>query len=143
MTNFQKMVPLVSVALVIITIFSGCKSSPTKISGELGLLQGHWEGKGAGGDCSITISGDALEYHAGEVWYKATIKLITNTHPKQLHATIIDCGQHKESIGDTVYVLYKLEDESLILTTFGDIDDPPLNFSPNNLYEVKKVEPIK
>ena len=80
MINFQKTVPLVTVALVIITMFSGCQSSPTKITGELGMLQGHWEGKGAGGDCSITISGDALEYHADEVWYKATIQWHNSAH---------------------------------------------------------------
>src|SRR3954470_6569105 len=62
--------------------------TPKPLAEELKPLQGHWEGEGAGGKCSITIVGNSLHYRNAAGWYKATFTLPAGTDPRQLHATI-------------------------------------------------------
>jgi hypothetical protein len=68
-----------ALALSLAALFTGCPSTPTQttakpstpppIAAELIPLQGYWEGEGAGGKCSITITGNSLHYRVGTNWY--------------------------------------------------------------------------
>jgi len=107
---------------------------------ELERLQGYWEGKGAGGDCSIIITGNSLQYRAGTTGYEATFVLSGKSDPLQLQAIIQKSGPTEDSIGETVYVAYRLRDSILILTTYDPGDEPPETFSENNLYVLKKTD---
>lgn len=130
-------------ALSLAALLTACQSTPTRTAVELNRLQGYWEGDGAGGKCSITITGNAVHYRAGTIWYEATFVLAANTDPQQLLATIKDCGPSKDALGEEVFVIYKIEDGTLTLTTYDPSDEPPKTFNSNNLYVVKKVEPQK
>jgi uncharacterized protein (TIGR03067 family) len=132
-----------ALALSLAALFTACPSPSTPIAAELKPLQGYWEGEGAGGKCSITITGNSVHYRAGATWYEATFVLPANTDPQQLRATIKDCGPTKEAIGKVVFVIYKIEDGTLTLTTYDPSDEPPKTFNSANLYIVKKVEPQK
>src|SRR5206468_9568388 len=59
-------------ALSFAALLSAGQSTPTPIAAELKRLQGYWEGEGAGGKCSITITGNSLHYRAGTNWWKTT-----------------------------------------------------------------------
>ena len=130
-------------ALSLAALLAACQSAPTPTAAELHRLQGHWEGDGAGGKCSITFTGSSVHYRAGAIWYQATFAIPEITYPQQLRATIKDSGPTKDSLGKEVFVVYKLEDGTLTLTTYDPADGPPKSFSGNNLYVVKKVEPQK
>lgn len=130
-------------ALSLAALLATCQSTPTRTAVELDRLQGYWEGEGAGGKCSITITGNSLHYRAGMTWYETTFTLPVGTDPKQLRATIKDSGPLKDAIGMVVFVIFKIEDGTLTLTTYGPSDEPPKAFNGNNLYVVKKVEPQK
>ena len=130
-------------ALSLAALLTACQNTPTRIAVELNRLQGYWEGEGAGGQCSITITGNSLHYRAGTTWYEATFVLPANTEPQQLCATIKDCGPSKDAIGKVVFVIFKIEDRTLTLTTYDPSDEPPKTFTSANLYVVKKVEPQK
>ncbi|MBV6505256.1 MAG: hypothetical protein ILNGONEN_00814 [Syntrophorhabdaceae bacterium] len=134
---------LSALALSLAALFTACQSTPTPIAAELKPLQGSWEGEGAGGKCSITITGNSLHYRAGTTWYETTFTLPAGTDPQQLRATIKDCGPSKDALGTVVFVIYKLEDETLTLTTYDPSDEPPKTFNSANLYVVKKVHPQK
>src|SRR5262245_57614914 len=65
-------------------------AQPPPTVAELEPLQGYWEGEGAGGKCSMTITGNSLHYRAGTNWFETTFILPPGTDPRQLHATIRD-----------------------------------------------------
>src|SRR5580765_4351322 len=106
-TNGQSL--LGALAFSFAALFTACPSSPTQtaaepstptpIAAELKPLQGDWEGEGAGGKCSITITGDSLHYRVGTTWYKTTFTLPAGTDPQQLHATIKDSSPPTNGIG--------------------------------------------
>jgi len=130
-------------ALSLAALLAACQSTPTRTAVELKPLQGYWEGEGAGGKCSITITGNSLHYRAGTTWYETTLYYLqTQTHSSYA-ATIKDCGPSKDAIGTVVFVIFKIEDGTLTLTTYGPSDEPPKTFTSANLYVVKKVEPQK
>ncbi len=128
-------------ALSFAALLTACQSTPKRTAVELNRLQGYWEGEGAGGKCSITITGNSLHYRAGTTWYETTFTLPAGTDPQQLRATIKDCGPSKDALGTVVFVIFKIEDGTLTLTTYGPSDEPPKTFNSNNLYVVKKVQP--
>ena len=130
-------------AMSLATLLTAGQDTPPRTAVELDRLQGHWEGEGAGGTCSITFTGNSVHYRAGTTWYEATFVLPANTDPQQLQATITDCEPEKETIGKVVFVIYKIEDGTLTLTTYDPSDGPPTTFGGANLYVVKKVEPQK
>ena len=152
-TNGQSL--LGALALSLAALFSACPSTPaqtaaepstpTPIASELKPLQGYWEGEGAGGKCSITITGNSLHYRAGTNWHETTFTLPANTDPQQLHATIKDCWPpSKDAIGKVAFAIFKIEDETLTLATYDPSDEPPKTFaSATNRYVVKKVQPQK
>jgi hypothetical protein len=130
-------------ALSLAALFTGCPSTPTQTAAKLKLLQGYWEGEGAGGKCSITITGNSLHYRVGTNWFKTTFTLPAGTDPQQLHATIKDCSPPtNNSIGKVVFAIYKIEDETLTLAEDDMSDKPPKTFpSASSRYDLKKVQP--
>src|SRR5215813_3519091 len=91
-------------ALSLAALLTGCSSTPTPIAEELKPLQGYWEGDGAGGKCSITITGNSLHYRNRSSMYKTTFTLPAGTDPQQLHATIKDCSPpSSNAIGTVVF----------------------------------------
>lgn len=130
-----------AVVLAALAMPVACESgeTPAPVAGELARLQGRWEGTGAGGDCTITVEGNSLQYRTSVAWFKTSIVLTEGTDPKQLRATIKDSGPTEDAIGTEVFVVYKIEDGKLTLTTYEPSDGPPESFGSNNLYVVEKV----
>ena len=130
------------IALSLAALLTAGQDTPTQTAVELDRLQGYWEGEGAGGKCSITITGNSLHYRAGTNWHETTFILPANTDPQQLHATITDCWPPSEdAIGKVVFAIFKIEDGTLTLAV-GIPDEPPKSFdSATSRYVVKKVQP--
>ena len=149
-TNCQSL--LGALALSSAALFTACQrtpaqtaaepSTPTPIAAGLKPLQGYWEGEGAGGKCSITITGNSLHYRAGTNWWKTTFTLPAGTDPKQLHATIKDSSPPTNGIGQVVFAIFKIEDGALTLAIDDMSDKPPKTFpEASSRYKVKKVQP--
>jgi hypothetical protein len=133
-----------ALALSLAALFTGCLSTPTPIAAELKPLQGYWEGDGAGGKCSITITGNSLHYRAGTNWYETTLTLPAGTDPQQLHATVKDSASSTNDIGQVVFAIFKIEDGALTLAIDDTSDEPPKTFaSARSLYNLKKVQPLR
>ena len=113
----------------------------TAVAGEMERLQGHWEGEGAGGTCSITIEGDSLLYRNAQGWFKTTFTLLAGTEPRQLHATIRECSPPSDSsIGTVVHAIYRIEGGTLTLADFDPAGEPPGSVEgAATKYVVKKV----
>ncbi len=134
-----------ALALSLAASFTACQSTPTRTAAELKRLQGYWEGEGAGGKCSITITGNSLHYRAGTNWWKTTFTLPAGTDPQQLHATIKDSSPPtNNAIGKVVFAIFKIEDGTLTLAEDDMSDKPPKIFSSaSSRYVLKKVRPQK
>src|SRR5216110_828398 len=132
-------------ALSLAALLTAGQSTPTRTAVELNRLQGYWEGEGAGGKCSITITGNSLHYRAGTNWYETTFTLPTGTDPQQLHATIKDSSPPtNNAIGKVVFAIFKIEDGTLTLAEDDMSDKPPKTFSSaSSRYVVKKAQPQK
>ena len=145
--------PFLLGALALLALFAGCSSkptpsatepgTPTPIAEELKPLQGYWEGDGAGGKCSITITGNSLYYRNSSSMYKATFTLPAGTDPHQLQATIKDVSPpSSNAIGRVVFAIFKIEDGTLTLAEDDMSDKPPKTFaSASSRYNLKKVQP--
>src|SRR6185436_16712161 len=129
---------------VLVCLLAGCATHPP-IAAELKPLQGYWEGEGAGGKCSITITGNSLHYRNSAGWYNTTFTLPVGTDPQQLHATINDCSPPStNAIGKVVFAIFKIEDGTLTLAEDDMSDKPPKDFpSASSRYNVKKAQPQK
>ena len=134
-----------ALALSLAALFSSCQSPPTPIAAELKPLQGYWEGEGAGGKCSITITGNSLHYRNSAGWFKTTFTLPAGTDPQQLHATIKDCSPPSaNAIGTVVFAIFKIEDGTLTLAEDDMSDKPQKTFvDATSRYVVRKVQPQK
>ena len=132
-------------ALSFAALLTAGQSTPTPIAAELKRLQGYWEGEGAGGKCSITITGNSLHYRNSAGWYKTTFTLPVGTDPQQLHATIKDCSPPStNAIGTVVFAIFKIEDGTLTLAEVDMSDAPPKTFSSaSSRYVLKQVQPQK
>jgi hypothetical protein len=132
-----------ALVLSLTALFIGCSTTPTPITEELKPLQGHWEGDGAGGKCSITITGNSLVYHNSAGWYNSTVTLPAGTDPQQLHATIKDCWPpSSNAVGTVVFAIFKIEDGTLTLAEDDMSDKPPKTFaSALSRYKVRRVQP--
>ena len=132
-------------ALSFAALLTAGQSTPTPIAAELKRLQGYWEGEGAGGKCSITITGNSLHYRAGTNWWKTIFTLPAGTDPQQLHATIKDCSPPTtNAIGKVVFAICKIEDGTLTLAEDDMSNKPPKIFSSaSSLYVLKRVQPQK
>jgi hypothetical protein len=141
-----------AIALSLAALFTAAQSTPPQPAAESGIptplaeelkpLQGHWEGEGAGGKCSITITGNSLYYRAGTNWWKTIFTLPAGTNPQQLHATIKDSSPPTNGIGKVVFAIFKIEDGTLLLAEDDMSDRPPKSFADaSSRYNVKKVKP--
>lgn len=137
-------------ALSYVALLSACQSTPTPTAAQLKRLQGHWVGVGSQSNTSITITGNSLHYHSGtDFWFKTTFTLPAGTDPQQLRATIRDCGgEPPKPIGKVVLTIFKIEDGTLTLANYGDLDadEPPKapkSFADerNQLTVLRKVQP--
>lgn len=104
---------------------AACQSTPTTTATKLMPLQGKWEGEGAGGKCSIHITGNSLYYRAGTNWWKTTFTLPEGTEPQQLHATIRQSSPPTNGIGTVVFAIFKIEDGTSCLAEDDGSDKPP------------------
>ena len=130
-----------SLALLLALWLTGCQSTQTRIAAELIPLQGYWEGEGAGGKCSINITGNSLHYRAGTNWWKTTFMLPAGTDPQQLHATIKQSSPPTNGIGTVVFAIFRIEDETLLLAEDDASDKPPKSFAEaSSRYTVKRVQ---
>jgi hypothetical protein len=139
--------------LAVAALFTGCSSkptlaavgpsTPTPIAEELKPLQGQWEGEGAGGKCSITITGNSLHYRNSKSSYKTTFTLPAGTDPQQLHATIHEASPpSSNALGTVVFAIFKIEDGTLTLAEDDMSDKPPKSFdSALSRYTVRKIQP--
>ena len=127
---------------LLLGLLAGCATHPP-IAAELKPLQGSWEGEGAGGKCSIIITGNSLYYRNSAGWYRTTFTLPVGTDPQQLHATIQDCSPPStNAIGKVVFAIFKIEDGTLTLAEDDMSDQPPKTFSSaSSRYVLKKVQP--
>lgn len=131
--------------LLLLSFAPVAAGAPTPLAEEVKPLQGHWEGEGAGGKCSITIEGNSLHYRNSAGWYKTTFTLPAGAEPRQLHATIKECSPPStDAIGTIVFAIFKIEDGTLLLATYDGSDKPPTTFDgASNRYTVKKVQSPK
>ncbi len=113
-----------ALALLLAVFVTASQSAQMLPKSDLERLQGHWEGKGPGGACSVTISGNALRFQSRpDFWYETTFTLPDATGPRQLHATIVkDSSSEQRDIGTVVVALFKVESEALTLGVVKDFD---------------------
>jgi hypothetical protein len=136
-------------ALSLTALFTACRSTPTQIAPELKSLQGYWQGEGGAGSISINITGNSLNYYARpDQWYKTTFTLPAGTDPKQLLATIKDCGDESpKPIGEVVASIYKIEDGTLTFASPPSHNaKAPKSFEDEaigGIFAVRKVQPQK
>ena len=139
-----------SLPCLLICLQAGCTTrppttspelQPLQSSSELQRLQGYWEGDGAAGPCSITITGNSLHFYARkDFWFQTTFALPAGTDPMQLHATIKNSAPPTNGIGEVVFAIYKIEDGTLTLAVEGN--EPPKTFAGASAhYNLKKVQP--
>ncbi len=139
--EFGTLILLAVLVLSLAVVLTGGQSLPARNSAELNRLQGYWEGTGAGGKCSITITGNSLYYRAGTNWWKTTFTLPADTNPQQLHATIKESSPPTNGIGQVVFAIFKIEDGTLTVAEVDGSDEPPKSFSSaSSRYVVKKVQ---
>jgi hypothetical protein len=136
-------------ALSLTALFTACRSTPTQIAPELKSLQGYWQGEGGAGNISINITGNSLNYYARpDQWYQTTFTLPAGTGPKQLLATIKDCGDKSpKPIGEVVASIYKIEDGTLTFASPPSHNaKAPESFEDEaigGIFAVRKVQPQK
>ena len=136
-------------ALSLMALFTACRSTPTQIAPELKSLQGYWQGEGPAGNISINITGNSLNYYARpDQWFKTTFTLPAGTDPKQLRATIKDCGDESQKpIGEVVASIYKIEDGTLTFASPPSHNaKAPKSFEDEaigGIFAVRKVQPQK
>ena len=132
-----------ALALSLAALFTACQSTPTPIAAGLKPLQGSWEGEGAGGKCSIIITGNSLYYRNSAGWFRTTFTLPVGTDPQQLHATIKDCSPPStNAIGTVVFAIFKIEGGTLTFAEDDMSDKPPKTFADaTSRYVVNKVQP--
>src|SRR5215472_11982729 len=141
-TNGQSL--LGALVLSLAAVFTAGESLPPRTAAELNRLQGYWEGEGAGGRCSITITGNSLHYRAGTNWWKTTFTVPAGADPRQLHATIKESSPPTNGIGQVVFAIFKIEDGTLTLAEVDGSEEPPKTFSSaSSRYVVKRVSASK
>jgi hypothetical protein len=130
---------------LLLCLHAGCTTHPPThtAASELQRLQGYWEGDGAAGECSITITGNSLHFYARpDFWFETTFALPAGTDPQQLHATIKDSAPPTTTIGKVVFAIVKIEDGVLTLAVDDGSGEPPQTFSgASSRYSLKRVPP--
>ena len=131
---------------LLLCLYAGCAKHPPAAPGpapEAHPLQGYWEVKGQSDKTSMTIDGDSLYLYARpDFQFDTTITLAAGTDPPQLHATIRDSPRTSGNAGEVVFVIYKIEDETLTMAVVDESDEAPPSFlDAIDLYEFEKVQP--
>ena len=121
-----------------------------QMAADLQLLQGTWEGVDVGDPAqqkiTITIAGHSLRFYRDKMfWFDTTFTLPAGKDPKQLHATIEESA-NGDSKGELVGAIFKIEDGTFTLASYGsNHDDPPKAFAsyPSRYVLKKQVPPGK
>ncbi len=101
-------------------------------------LQGTWVGftgtDANGSEVTITIEGDSFRFHRDEdFWFETTIALPKGPVPQQLLATIKRSAPSQDSsIGKMVPAIFKIENGTMTIGAFADVEDPPNGFEDIN-----------
>lgn len=147
---------LLTLLILFFVIFlTGWLTSATESTTDLELLQGHWQGQGPGGPCTVVIKGNTLVYRQPQTdpsepqfWYRTEFTLPDATGPKQLHATILEYSyENKQDIGTVVVTIYEVGDATLrmgIVEDFEELPEEPVVGDWEwvmDLYELERVEP--
>ena len=144
------------IALLLSGTLTASQNAPTTPPTDLERLQGHWEGGGPGGPCTIVIEGNSLVYSQPQsdpsepqFWYKTTFTLPPapeGTGPKQLHATIVEYSfENPQDIGTIVVTIYEVDDATLrlgIVEDFKELPDEPIDGDWEwvmDLYELERA----
>lgn len=133
--------------------------SQAGMAADLQRLQGVWKGvalsrKAPDGPwvpsadtITVTINGDSFLFHRDtNFWFKTTITLSGDTHPKQLRATIREnaASQGSNALGKVVGAIFQIEGGMLTLAAKGDgSEEMPVSFDEENVtrYELRKLPP--
>jgi|GEM_PF-2722439 len=129
---------------------AGCASRPSAPT-PLQQLQGTWSGVVANEPSkdryTIRVVGDSFHFHRDtNFWFETTIQLPPGTEPQQLLATIRKSAPGQEnSLNKSVFAIFKIEADTLILAARGDGgDDVPTGFDNSEdkgltRYELRRV----
>jgi len=126
---------------------AGCTALPPTATA-LSRLQGTWEGFLVGneedGTITITIAGNSLDFHRDtNHWFETTFTLPVGTDPPQIHTTIKRCAT-PDLIGEVIVSIFKIEDETLILSgSTESAENLPNVFEGEGImrHELRKVKP--
>lgn len=111
-------------------------------------LQGTWVGVTAadtnGSEVTITIRGKSFRfYRDADFWFETTIALPEGPVPQQLLATITRSAPSQDSSnGKMVPAIFRIEDGTMTIGAFVDVEDPPKDFKEINrdsLYTLRLV----
>ncbi len=128
---------LAAFALSPATLSGDGQGTPTEAAIGLNRLQGYWEAEEAGGNGSITITGNSLNYRTGTIWHKTTHYL-----PAPAHSGCTPPS--KDAIGKVVFAIIKIEDRTLTLAFIDEPNKQPKSFADaTTKYVVKRVQPKK
>ncbi len=79
-------------------------------------LQGTWRGTESGreGECTLAVEGDIILFTGvtPQEWYRAKVELVPDTHPQQLHGTILECADPRY-VGKTSLAIIAIDGERL------------------------------
>ena len=108
-------------------------------------LQGTWEGDGDSGAVTLTIAGDSLYFYARpDFQYDATFKLVPDSDPAELHATILDTPRTTDSQGELVVAIYEFEDGALTLAAVDKPEGATASFdNAISRYRLERVQPLE
>ena len=97
---------------------SGCSTLHNSDSAALqGTWKGYETGLGTEAACSLTISGNVLDFRGADKndWCKGTFTIREDTNPRQIVGTITECPD-SGAIGKTVHAIYRIEASTLTIT---------------------------
>ena len=137
----------------VVAWLTACQTAPTRIPTDFDRLQGHWQGRGPGGACTVVIEGNVLTYtqpHTDpsepQFRYKTTFTLPKATGPKQMHATIVENSfPDQPHVGTVVVSIYEVDMETLrlgVVESHVELPEEPVVGDwewVRDLYELERV----
>src|ERR1039457_424019 len=103
-------------------------------------LQGHWTGSNTahpGQTCTLTISGDQIEYRgaAPNDWLRGTVVLNQHSQPKQINVTILEPAK------SFVFGIYQVTGNTMTIATAPHGSSlRPVNFTPGPQVDVLELQ---
>jgi RNA polymerase sigma factor (sigma-70 family) len=103
-------------------------------------LQGHWKGSNTahpGQTCTLSISGDQIEYRGADPddWLRGKFVLNDSTQPKQLNVTIL------EPANSFIFCIYRMSDDKItIAAAEHGSSKRPADFRPTRQVDVLELQ---